>query len=75
MILFGTPIIYFSLFTSASTVVPAYKKPANCDMPRDQAEFNNRLSNLRVRIDNVIGILKRRSVPKPQGTTHACRKW
>lgn len=54
----GAYLLADSAYTSSATIVPAYKKPANSALSREQVDFNYKLSNMRVRIEHAIGILK-----------------
>lgn len=49
-----------SAYVSTEQIVPAYKKPVNGQLARDDTAFNNLHANLRVRIEHCIGILKSR---------------
>src|SRR5438270_12261032 len=41
-------------------IIPAFKRLLNRDFTRDEVRFNYRLSNVRVRVEHCIGILKGR---------------
>ena len=49
-----------SAFEASDTMVPAYKKPNGCDLPREHAIFNACLSKARVVSEHTIGIWKAR---------------
>lgn len=49
-----------SAYTPSSYIVPAFKKPPTGNLSQNEARFNNKLSNIRVRVEHCIGILKAR---------------
>jgi len=49
-----------SAYTPSPYIIPAFKKPPTSSMPSDEARFNHKLSNIRVRVEHCIGILKGR---------------
>lgn len=49
-----------SAYTPSREIIPAYKKPVHGEMSADNTRFNYYHSNLRVRVEHCIGILKSR---------------
>lgn len=47
-------------YTPSTQIVPAFKKPPNRGLTVDETQFNSQLSNIRVRVEHCIGILKGR---------------
>lgn len=47
-------------YTPSRYIIPAFKKPPNRDLSIEENQFNYQLSNIRVRVEHCIGILKGR---------------
>jgi hypothetical protein len=47
-------------YTPSTQIVPAFKKPPTRRLSEDEAQFNFKLSSIRVRVEHCIGILKGR---------------
>jgi hypothetical protein len=47
-------------YTPSLRIIPAFKKSQGRSLNPDEAEFNSKLSNIRVRVEHCIGILKGR---------------
>ena len=47
-------------YTPSLQIIPSFKRPPNRGLAMDEAQFNSQLSNIRVRVEHCIGILKGR---------------
>jgi DDE superfamily endonuclease len=47
-------------YTPSLRIVPAFKKPPHRSLSPEETQFNFRLSNIRIRVEHCIGILKGR---------------
>ena len=45
-------------FNPSTQIIPAFKRPSNSNLADDKAQFNFKLSSIRVKVEHCIGILK-----------------